>query len=1069
MSGASDVRLNGAQRREFNRIQLLRAQQADRERFLLENEGLIDPTDAQAVREGSQQAVNQAVLQAEDNLQRLNSHVQTIPSASADVNERRTLADIAIQQEQQRRETLATLGSPPVVPSPPAPPAAPVLPTPPPTVPPPPGPSDTAALAAPPVVPAVAGPSDTPVPAAPPEVPSPPTVALGPAPTGSSSETPQNVAQQAASTTANQAPTQTTNAPTTAPTSAATPGASTERVGNIQLQFEPNVHNQYDRVTYVFKLCMINDLDAEDPDLLNKFLNNQIRKVVIAESGVTTGFAIGDVEITDSISANFRNRSNITTGLRIQIIEPYGLTLPDKMFQASKQLGLQNWRLAPFLLQLEFRYIKSDGSLYTPQGDQKLVRVYQVIVTDFDAQLKETGTVYDVQASVKGNLGFQDAYQIMAQSYRVSTKQGSAASTEFGEHKGDNTVATFFTNLGETITKMYVDVRANNTQGVRLPILIYKFIVTDPLLAEQEINFTPEANSRRASFTTGDANVGEITVSRGQSITALVDDIMASLKNPNFFLQGVEQGGLIKIPVIECVTRNVGWDLLTNDYVRELTFFIRTKLSNRPVPNEQWGFAIQNSANIQQARLDTISKSLRKRYDYFYTGQNTEIISCDIKFNQMHVVPQPLLQVSLPVSAASAERVNPNNTPGTTVIPATTIGQRLEQQRRELTSNLGALNSLGTTAQDRSATEEDLAAEARRLAAERTEIERTIAQISTQSVVPFEGTPEAIRRVSNTSADAEQFRQLLNSITERNRQQAGERVFAEDIRLPIQDDILRLSYYSDPRDIINNMTRAVAQDTGANPSTNPAPNATRALVSSILQQIYDKSGQHLLEIDLEIRGDPYWLGKTDLERTRELRNFLQTLGGATNGANPNTSQTQSSAQNRPGMVDKQDQDANILLKFRSGVAPNKDTGFMNLSDESTFFYGIYTVIECIHEFKSGKFTQRLKAYRDALINIDTLRQADRTIQSASQPTQVAPSQPGVAGVPVPESAALLASRAANNEAAARASRSVAEYRQVTAPLDEERVTTLRQDLRAQAQAARTSIGEFNRASDAAGV
>jgi hypothetical protein len=62
------------------------------------------------------------------------------------------------------------------------------------------------------------------------------------------------------------------------------------------------------------------------------------------------------------------------------------------MFLASKELGTQNWRLAPFLLQLEFRYIKSDGTLYTPTGTQKLIRVYQLMITDFDAQLTETGT-----------------------------------------------------------------------------------------------------------------------------------------------------------------------------------------------------------------------------------------------------------------------------------------------------------------------------------------------------------------------------------------------------------------------------------------------------------------------------------------------------------------------------------------------------------------------------------------------------------------------------------------------------------------------------------------------------
>jgi hypothetical protein len=166
------------------------------------------------------------------------------------------------------------------------------------------------------------------------------------------------------------------------------------------------------------------------------------------------------------------------------------------------------------------------------------------------------------------------------------------------------------------------------------------------------------------------------------------------------------------------------------------------------------------------------------------------------------------------------------------------------------------------------------------------------------------------------------------------------------------------------------------------------------MVTSILSQIYDRSGQHLLEVDLEIRGDPYWLGVTDLERTQELLGFLETLRA--NGSLPQrlgvptTGTVGTTSFSREGLVDKHDQDANILLRFRAGAPPREDTGFQNLNEGSTFFYGVYTVIECMHEFKSGKFTQRLKAFRDVLINVEQLRAAERTAVNATQPRQVTP-------------------------------------------------------------------------------
>lgn len=849
---------------------------------------------------------------------------------------------------------------------------------------------------------------------------------------------------QAAAQTANQPVSTANNAERLTATS--TTSTNTSQVGNLKLQFESNEFNQYDRVSYVFQLCMINELDAEDPDLLSKFLANQIRTVVIAESGVTTGFSIGDVEIIDGISPNFRNRSNLTTSLRLQIIEPYGLTLPDRMYQGSQELGIRNWRLAPFLLKLEFRYIKSDGTYYTPSGNQKLIKVYQLLITDFDAQLTETGAKYDVQAGVKGNLGFMDAYQILPHSHRIDTQQSSTENTNFGVPRGDNTVGTFFTKLGEIITNMYLELRQNNAGG-RLPILIYKFQV-EPELARQEINFSAELNSRRASFTTGSASTGEVLVSRGISVTALVDDIIASLKDPAFLMQTFEQGGLIKIPVIECITRNVGWDLLTENYVREFTFVIRTKLSNRPVPNEEYGSAVQNNNNLQQSRLVAVSKNLKKRYDYYYTGRNTEIISCDIKFNQLHVIPQHLLDVTLPVSLASSSSVNPNNPSVTNRPSITNLGDQLTQERRELDRISTSLNRLGS---ERSLSEADLARESALLTQERQDIQERIATLNSQSVIPFEGNQETnnlLRPVTNTSEQARQFQQAVN----RARQNSGSRsarVYAEDLRSNIQNNMLRLSYYADPRDILNNMARPVNIESG---DANNTSSTTRPLVTSILQQIYDKSGQHLLEIDLEIRGDPYWLGATDLERTQELKKFLDQLSVSNSGVPDRLS-----GNTRPGEVDKHDQDANILLKFRAGSAPDAHTGFMNLKDDSTFFYGIYTVIECVHEFRGGKFTQKLKAFRDTLINVDQLRAADSTSLSSNQPRAVT-----TQGTPVPESQSLLTARAEFQASAARSSASISNFAQLTAADDAARLNQSRQEFRTSAAATSESISRFMR-------
>jgi hypothetical protein len=835
-----------------------------------------------------------------------------------------------------------------------------------------------------PSAPAVPAPSEPSLPAAPPSVPAPPTppgtpdtpappatvptVALGGAPPASAQSDPSNTNPNA---------------------TAARPVSSSD---GLLLQFEPNSHNQYDRVSYWFKLSMINDQDAEDADLLNKFLNQGIRQIVIAETGATAGFNIGDVDIRDSISPSFRNRSSLTTEIKITINEPYGLSLPDKMFAASQQLGIREWRLAPLMLQLEFRYIKNDGALFTPSGANKLIKVYQVLPISFDAKLTELGTVYEITAAVKGNLGFADSFTILPHSYRIST--APEGNRTVAVRTGNNLVSDFFTNLGETITNLYVRYREVNTTDPALPILIYKFVVS-PELGEQEIDFSSRNDGSNRTYTSSANNSGEILVNRGQSVTALVDDILASLKDSSFF---ISPNRLVRIPVVECVSRNVAWDLVLNTYVREFTFFIRVKESNRPVPSRDYGETIQLRGELQAERMQSLSKNLKKRYDYFYTGLNTEIINVDISFNQLHMIPLPLAHVTTSPQLGMATVVDPASLNVAQERAANLREQASILAQRAASIQQAAVQSGGDELARNQSGETSQLAAARlaELQQREQQLNARLLEIASSSVVPFvdpdvnQAVLATLGRVSNLDAAAQQFAAALRDIQTRNASQAGRRQFAEDLPSDIESNILRLNYYPDPRDMVNNLARTPVVGT---PNT---PNDTRPLVTTILSQIYDRASQHLLSVNLEIRGDPYWLGITDIERSRELMQFARQLQSSTDGVPTNLGaplQDNSAGTSRVGVVDRYESDANILLRFRAGSPPGTDTGFMNLRDDSTFFYGVYTVIEVNHKFHQGKFTQELSTFRDALINVDQLRRAEAGTRNTTQPPQTASVQP----------------------------------------------------------------------------
>lgn len=833
------------------------------------------------------------------------------------------------------------------------------------------------------------------------------------------------------------------------------------RLGNLGIRPLDNILNQYDRYTYKFGLYLVNDRDAEDPNIGSKVFNNQVRKFTVAESGVTTGFNIVDVEIIDAVSSSHRNRNNVTSDINITITEPYGLTLVDKVFLASKELGVLNWRMASMILTLEMRAINVEGS---PARDAALIRkAYKLVISDMNSQLTEVGSTYKITAAVSNSMGFRDQFYMLPmnltitlgsnnvptaiQRQSVTPATGNSGANPTTPQRTvisvniDGSVGQFFAELGNYITAFYREARSSGSAVLSVPFVLYEFQVA-PELAEQQINFanTQTNNARRRGFT---RQGQEVHVSR-IGISELVDDILSSLSNVSFFVPNNSQGS-VRIPRIECQVEHVGWDGILNDYIRKFTYYITVMETVRPVPNPETGFNYQEgpqAVDRQVARLRTLAerKVVQKVYPYYYTGMNTEIISLDITFNQLHIIPLPLHN-------------------GETVTPAD-AGQSAQQQLRDLIQNRNQLQTQITQQQnflnsipDRLAQLQ--AAQSRGIGAItdtqlRAEIEQDIDRLSQGpgqrrpgrlgGVNPLEQAlnqriallnsersqiPTSIgtlqQQVNQFDSDISNLRnqnvyvfpnagvnivgvsgnpispQVQALINQRNAQEAqntrlrSERRFIEDIN--INDTVQqmgRLVYMANQQDIANNLARPPD-------SADPRQGEVRATYSTILAQMYDRVGLQLTEIEMEIKGDPYWLGETNLERLTELNRF--SANGTSRTFASTINQTTDQYANYHG------QDAGFLLLFRAGNQPSEVTGYMNFErgnreNQSVFFNGLYLAIEVTHVFSNGKFTQKIRAQRDNLIDLARVGGAGSSSPSPSPPTVQGGSSAG-SGDPLP--------------------------------------------------------------------
>lgn len=782
----------------------------------------------------------------------------------------------------------------------------------------------------------------------------------------------------------------------------------TLNIPGVQFNIKDNQLNQYDRYTYHFTLSMVGERDSEDPTIDKRLAVSPdtvvpsnapqqtipVRKIIIAQSGVTVGLNLTSVSIQDSVSTNQRYKNSVTTEVLLTIVEPYSISLIDQMFQASKDLGVRNWRLAPLFLELEFKGYAQDGTLLKSADFNIPRRVWKIVIVDMESTLTQVGTTYKITAMSQNTAGFLDIYYQIPATQKIELNQGIQPTPNFPTPgagfigsaaalppAGPTTIKTFFDTLGRQLTTYYFDQRAAAAAAAvaapRTPFLIYTFEIAEEI-GFQLIDTSRFSNGRRLSFGSVSQNGRELVISKGISITSLLDDLISSTvidpAKPWFVVD--ENLGIIRIPRVECLVRNVGYDSLNNDYVRELVFVVSSKHSTRPVMTREMGRRLQISQDIganerQRQRLQRIARdSLVKAYPYYYTGRNTEIINLNIVFQNMHVIPLPLQS-----SIADA----PNNL---TAIP------NLRQEINELQQRLANLDARIRAAEAlpsgparsillgplRTERETELG----RLVQRQNELDRIIGQSG--DIAIFDQTLQGrlqvqgldIRSIS-ASAASTVLRNARISADIRNQsllQQLRRREFVEDIQIDRLNPA-EFTYIADPRDVANNMSRSQVGGTPAAPDSDLA----RKYYTTILAQIYDRSMNHLTEIEMEIKGDPYWFGKTNIEREGELTSVLFVPPGSTRPPVPR--ETNYGTIPVDNQANYYDTDAHFLLIFRGGQIPDPDTGFQELS-RSVYFSAVYQAITVTNKFENGMFTQKINAVRDGLINLNGLRRVPGT-------------------------------------------------------------------------------------------
>ena len=670
----------------------------------------------------------------------------------------------------------------------------------------------------------------------------------------------------------------------------------------VRLNPQQNPLNIYANYTYHIRFSLLNETNANQQDGTYQTMTNT-PKSIIAESGVTAGFNITDFEFKNTCAPGHKNLNTTSTTWTMTIAEPYGMSLIDKMLSAGVDLPVINWSRAPYFIEVWFNGYNEDGTimpatLYYTQ--------YRVIMIDMDVKVTEGGSVYSLNGVFDGDIGHSNEISIPPAKFTVTA----------------TTVGDFFDQFTTALNS-----EASNVNSENKTITTYKFNVKDDLRKWPfKISQVDQTMQRSASMTiTPEHGVTTFSNGKGASMENIINAIVGTCPQVSDWITGATNNGgaslltngIAKWLLIHSKVVITGFDNVTNDYIREVTYSV--------VPYSSIiGATDKNTINqlltvsVQQNKLNYLisQNALIKEYDYVYTGLNTEVVRFDISIDNAW-------QIALPQWSALNTYYN-------------------FAQSKSYANSSGDLSALGqfkNNPSDRG-------------------LPSAVAQPDANTSITATGDPQA-----NLANQSQALASIYANMKGRGIKPVQQSINPKQLTSGYIEDISTNFNNSGPFPIVvrqKNKPTAQLADVGGdtnkamgNGGNNDVIPPSRAFVGSFLDTLFGNSPS-FMNIELEIRGDPYWLGTGNV-----IENNTAAAFGVQNNTTSDIRANYLATSNM------------FILSFRTGENYNQDTGLMQFDTTSKFYNGAYGVTEVTNTFRQGSFTQTLSAYKDALAQLVT--------------------------------------------------------------------------------------------------
>lgn len=171
----------------------------------------------------------------------------------------------------------------------------------------------------------------------------------------------------------------------------------------------PNVLHDYATYTYSLSLHalgleeyngLVKNKEYRPTNVLiasaGRYNDTQGTKQFIRSSLFKEDFYFQNFELETVIGLNERSRNTNAIHMMFTIIEPYGVTLLDRIIETSKNINDGNYLQMPYLLQIDFYGSKDVGVPVTPIPD--ITKRIPIRILKLDTRVTLSGTEYQIEA-----------------------------------------------------------------------------------------------------------------------------------------------------------------------------------------------------------------------------------------------------------------------------------------------------------------------------------------------------------------------------------------------------------------------------------------------------------------------------------------------------------------------------------------------------------------------------------------------------------------------------------------------------------------------------------------------